>query len=108
MSRIVCDVCPHLCALEEEQTGFCGARSNQGGKISADSYGRVTAIALDPVEKSRFAVFFRAAVFFPSAATGATCGAPGARTTPFPWSGRGRTPGRSTFPRRFFPTSRWN
>ncbi|MVB09791.1 Radical SAM superfamily protein [Caprobacter fermentans] len=58
MSRIVCDVCPHLCALEEEQTGFCGARSNQGGKISADSYGRVTAVALDPVEKKPLRRFF--------------------------------------------------
>ena len=58
MSRIVCGVCPHACALEEGQTGFCGARSNRGGKISADSYGRVTAVALDPVEKKPLRRFF--------------------------------------------------
>ena len=47
----VCGVCPHACRLEEGRTGFCGARSNRGGKIVCDSYGRVTSIALDPVEK---------------------------------------------------------
>lgn len=58
MSKVVCGVCPHACALEEGQTGFCGARSNRGGKIAADSYGRVTAIALDPVEKKPLRRFF--------------------------------------------------
>lgn len=58
MSKTVCGVCPHACALEEGQTGFCGARSNRGGEIAADSYGRVTAIALDPVEKKPLRRFF--------------------------------------------------
>ena len=47
----VCGVCPHACRLAEGRIGFCGARSNRGGKIVCDSYGRVTSIALDPVEK---------------------------------------------------------
>jgi pyruvate formate lyase activating enzyme len=58
MSKVVCEVCPHACALEEGQTGFCGARSNRGGEISADSYGKVTAIALDSVEKKPLRRFF--------------------------------------------------
>jgi len=58
MSQIACGVCPHACTLEEGQTGFCGARSNRGGKITADSYGRVTAIALDPVEKKPLRRFY--------------------------------------------------
>ena len=63
MSKVVCGVCPHACALEEGRTGFCGARSNRGGKIAADSYGRVTAIALDPVEKKPLRRFFPGSPF---------------------------------------------
>lgn len=51
MSNVQCDVCPHGCVLAEGQTGFCRARSNQGGIIKPDNYGRLTAIALDPIEK---------------------------------------------------------
>ncbi|MCI1965365.1 MAG: AmmeMemoRadiSam system radical SAM enzyme [Oscillospiraceae bacterium] len=58
MSKITCAVCPHACSLEEGQTGFCGARSNRGGMICADSYAKVTAIALDPVEKKPLRRFF--------------------------------------------------
>jgi len=46
-----CDICPHRCALEEGQLGVCKARSNQGGAVLSDSYGLVTAISLDPIEK---------------------------------------------------------
>ena len=58
MSKIICKTCPRRCALEEGQTGFCGARSNRNGKIAADNYGRLTAIALDPVEKKPLRRFF--------------------------------------------------
>ncbi len=51
MSRLVCDICPHYCNIEENQVGFCGARSNRMGKISAINYGLLTGIALDPMEK---------------------------------------------------------
>lgn len=47
----VCQVCLHHCCLEEGQTGFCGARRNEGGRIVCGNYGRVTSLALDPVEK---------------------------------------------------------
>lgn len=58
MSQIVCDVCPRACALDEGQTGFCGARSNREGKLCADSYGLVAAISLDPIEKKPLRRFF--------------------------------------------------
>jgi pyruvate formate lyase activating enzyme len=44
-------MCPHHCALEENQIGLCRARSNKNGSITAINYGLVTAIALDPIEK---------------------------------------------------------
>lgn len=54
-NKTVCPVCPHHCALSEGQTGRCRARVNRNGDIISLSYGRVTSIALDPVEKKPFA-----------------------------------------------------
>lgn len=53
-----CEVCFRRCRLEEGQTGFCGARENRGGVIIPKSYGELTAIALDPIEKKPLARFF--------------------------------------------------
>lgn len=53
-----CPVCWHHCALEEGQTGFCKARKNREGKIVPINYGKITAIALDPIEKKPLKRFF--------------------------------------------------
>jgi len=53
-----CDICPHHCAIEEGQTGFCRARGNKGGKVVDENYGIVTSIALDPIEKKPLSRFF--------------------------------------------------
>ena len=50
-SASVCPVCPHHCRLAEGQRGRCGARRNEKGKIVCDNYGKITALALDPIEK---------------------------------------------------------
>ncbi len=52
--KAICPVCPHHCALAEGQTGRCRARANRGGRVVSLSYGRVTSVALDPVEKKPF------------------------------------------------------
>lgn len=56
--RTVCQVCMHHCNLEEGQKGICGARINQGGTIRCDNYGKVTALALDPIEKKPLNMFY--------------------------------------------------
>jgi pyruvate formate lyase activating enzyme len=53
----VCGICPRHCALEEGQTGFCRARVNRGGEIVCGNYARVSALALDPIEKKPLARF---------------------------------------------------
>ena len=58
MSKAVCPVCFHHCSLEEGQTGLCRARKNTGGAVTAANYGRVTALALDPIEKKPLVHFF--------------------------------------------------
>ena len=49
--KAICPICPKKCALEEGQLGFCRARINRGGVIECENYGRVTSLALDPIEK---------------------------------------------------------
>jgi pyruvate formate lyase activating enzyme len=46
-----CDVCFHHCQLDEGQRGLCGARICEKGKVRAENYGRITSLALDPIEK---------------------------------------------------------
>ena len=55
--RAVCGVCPHACALSEGRRGLCRARVAYGGRVVDENYGRVTSIALDPVEKKPLARF---------------------------------------------------
>lgn len=49
--KTICQVCMHHCALEPGQTGLCRARKNEGGEIVCVNYGRITSLALDPIEK---------------------------------------------------------
>lgn len=51
MSETTCEVCPHNCRIPEGKTGICGARRNKNGTIICESYGRLTSISLDPIEK---------------------------------------------------------
>jgi len=55
---ITCTLCPHACRLRTGATGFCRARANVGGTIRAINYGRLTALALDPIEKKPLYHFY--------------------------------------------------
>ena len=46
-----CDVCFRGCEIKEGELGFCLARRCAGGKVICDNYGKLTALALDPIEK---------------------------------------------------------
>lgn len=52
-----CDACFRRCKIEEGAIGFCGARACRGGKIVAQNYGKLTAVALDPIEKKPLKMF---------------------------------------------------
>jgi len=64
--NVRCDLCEHRCVilpakgradssvfpnLKKENTGFCGTRINVEGTLYALNYGKVTSLAVDPVEK---------------------------------------------------------
>ena len=53
----VCTTCPRHCQLAEGAVGFCRARRAEGGRVVAANYGRVTSLALDPIEKKPIAFF---------------------------------------------------
>ena len=47
----LCGLCPHRCRIAEGKAGICGVRENRGGTLFAATYGKVAAVAVDPVEK---------------------------------------------------------
>lgn len=49
--RVQCEICPHHCKIEEGHLGLCKGRMNRDGKIISENYGKLTAVALDPIEK---------------------------------------------------------
>jgi len=46
-----CSVCFRRCSPAEGETGFCRARTMKNGKMVCTNYGKLTAVALDPIEK---------------------------------------------------------
>lgn len=56
-SAAVCGTCPRHCRLADGAAGFCRARRAEGGRVVAANYGKITSIALDPIEKKPIAFF---------------------------------------------------
>lgn len=54
---VVCEVCMHRCNLKNGQTGICGVRKNEEGRIICENYGQITSMALDPIEKKPLRMF---------------------------------------------------
>lgn len=46
-----CELCPRRCRLAPGASGACLARKNAGGTLYSLNYGRVSSLALDPIEK---------------------------------------------------------
>ncbi len=53
-----CNVCHNGCYLNEGDIGLCMARICRDGKVVARNYGKVTSIALDPIEKKPLNLFY--------------------------------------------------
>lgn len=48
---IQCNLCNHRCRIKEFKSGICGVRRNLKGTLQAETYGKVSAEAIDPIEK---------------------------------------------------------
>ena len=53
-----CGVCFRHCRIEEGKLGFCGGRICRDGRVEAYNYGKITSLALDPIEKKPLSRFF--------------------------------------------------
>ena len=49
--KVVCDLCPRACRLQEGQRGFCFVRANSGGEMVLTTFGKSTGFCIDPIEK---------------------------------------------------------
>jgi len=50
-AKVRCRLCPHECLINPGKVGICGQRENDGGHLFSRIYARITAAALDPIEK---------------------------------------------------------
>lgn len=59
--KIRCQLCPHNCLISEGKYGICNVRKNEGGLLYTENYGKITAAAVDPIEKKPLYHFYPAA-----------------------------------------------
>jgi pyruvate formate lyase activating enzyme len=55
---VQCLLCPHSCILEDDQFGRCNTRVNRKGILHTESYGILSSISTDPVEKKPLYHFY--------------------------------------------------
>ncbi len=53
-----CTICPHLCVIQKGKRGICKTKENQNGKIISLTYGKLSSLAIDPIEKKPLAHFY--------------------------------------------------
>lgn len=56
--KVQCLLCPHQCIISPNKRGLCGVRENVEGILYTLVYGKVSSIALDPIEKKPLYHFY--------------------------------------------------
>ena len=82
----VCKVCFRHCNIPEGGLGFCGARTCRGGEVTAANYGRVTSLALDPIEKKPLAQFRPGSMILSAGSYGCNLRCPFCQNYQISWS----------------------
>ncbi len=57
-SLVRCLLCPHLCLIKPGQQGICRVRINDRGTLLSATYGKVSALHSDPIEKKPLYHFY--------------------------------------------------
>ena len=57
-NKLQCNLCNHKCIINENKSGICGVRINDGGKLYTSIYGSCSSIAADPIEKKPLYHFY--------------------------------------------------
>ena len=58
MSEVLCPGCFHHCLIPEGKNGLCRARGTRSSKNVCVNYGRITSLAMDPIEKKPLKHFY--------------------------------------------------
>ena len=81
----VCGVCFRQCRIEEGASGFCGARTCRDGIVTAANYGRITSLALDPIEKKPLARFYPGSLILSAGSFGCNLRCPFCQNSEITW-----------------------
>ncbi len=86
----VCEVCFRHCRIPEGETGFCGGRICRNGRITAGNYGKLSALALDPIEKKPLNRFFPGSMILSVGSYGCNLRCPFCQNHEISWSEESR------------------
>ncbi|MBR7087814.1 MAG: AmmeMemoRadiSam system radical SAM enzyme [Mogibacterium sp.] len=81
-----CNVCFRQCNIPEGGLGFCGARTCKDGTVRAANYGRITSLALDPIEKKPLARFHPGSMIISAGSYGCNLRCPFCQNYQISWS----------------------
>ncbi len=81
-----CSVCFRHCEIREGAIGFCGARTCRDGVVTAANYGKITGLALDPIEKKPIARFFPGSLILSVGSYGCNLRCPFCQNHDISWS----------------------
>ena len=81
-----CEVCFRHCEIRDGQLGFCGGRTARDGRVEAFNYGRITGLALDPVEKKPLAHFYPGSLILSAGSFGCNLRCPFCQNHDISWS----------------------
>ena len=82
----VCEVCFRHCDIKEGMTGFCGVRRCRNGKVIPDNYGKITSLALDPIEKKPLHRFHPGSMILSAGSYGCNLNCPFCQNHEISWS----------------------
>ncbi len=81
-----CEVCFRHCEIAEGKRGFCGARKCENGEVAPENYGRITALALDPIEKKPLRHFHPGSMILSAGSYGCNLRCPFCQNHGISWS----------------------
>ena len=85
-----CHVCFRHCEIKEGELGFCGARTVRDGKVVAYNYGKVSSLALDPIEKKPLNNFYPGSYILSVGSFGCNLRCPFCQNNEISWSEEAR------------------
>lgn len=85
-----CQVCFRHCDLKKGDIGFCGARIGLNDKVVPANYGRITSLALDPIEKKPLHRFYPGSKILSAGSYGCNLRCPFCQNSEISWGPEAR------------------